>query len=107
MLSVPATTPRSWPCPRGPGGPATDVLVDVRHFRRDWASAATSGHRAAAQSLSDVNAMGGRATAVTVGLAAPADLGAWAAGPGRGLAEECAAGRRVVVGGDLTRSDSC
>ncbi len=85
---------------------STDVLVDGRHFRRDWASASDIGHRAAAQSLSDLNAMGGRATAVTVGLAAPADLDvAWLLELGTGLAEECALVGASVVGGDLTRSD--
>jgi len=85
----------------------TDVLVDGRHFRRDWASAADIGHRAAAQSLSDVNAMGGRASAVTVGLAAPADLdSAWALELSDGIAEECALVGASLVGGDLTRSDT-
>jgi thiamine-monophosphate kinase len=85
---------------------ATDVLVDARHFRRDWCSAADIGHRAAAQSLSDLNAMGGRATAVTVGVAAPADLDAgWLVDLAVGLAEECALVDASVVGGDLTRSD--
>ena len=74
---------------------STDLLVEGRHFRRDWAAAADIGHRAAAQNLSDLNAMGGRATALTVGLAAPADLpAAWALDFARGFAEECAAGRR-------------
>ena len=53
---------------------STDLMVEGRHFRRDWASAADVGHRAAAQNLSDINAMGGRATSLTIGLAAPADL---------------------------------
>src|SRR5215218_4906365 len=53
---------------------STDLMVEGRHFRRDWASATDVGHRAAAQNLSDINAMGGRATSLTVGLAAPADL---------------------------------
>ena len=92
-----------------PGGRAvisTDVLVDGRHFRRDWATASDIGHRAAAQSLSDLNAMGGRATAVTVGLAAPAELEvAWVLELAAGLAEECAQVGASVVGGDLTRSD--
>jgi thiamine-monophosphate kinase len=85
---------------------STDVLLDGRHFRRDWASASDIGHRAAGQSLSDLNAMGGRATAVTVGLAAPADLDVrWLLELGAGLAEECALVGASVVGGDLTRSD--
>ena len=85
---------------------ATDVLVDGRHFRRDWASATDIGHRAAAQSLSDLNAMGGRTSAVTVGLAAPADLElSWVLALADGLAEECALVDASVVGGDLTRSD--
>ena len=85
---------------------ATDVLVDARHFRRDWSSATDIGHRAAAQSLSDLNAMGGRTVAVTVGLAAPAHLEvSWVLGLADGLAEECAQVGASVVGGDLTRSD--
>ena len=50
---------------------STDLMVEGRHFRRDWAAAADVGHRAAAQNLSDINAMGGRATSLTIGLAAP------------------------------------
>jgi len=92
--------------PHGRALVCTDVLVDGRHFRRDWAGAADIGRRAAAQSLSDVNAMGGRATAVTVGLAAPPDLEvAWALEMADGIAEECALVGASLVGGDLTRSD--
>jgi len=85
---------------------STDLMVEGRHFRREWATAADVGHRAAAQNLSDINAMGGRATSLTVGLAAPADLPAqWALDFARGFAEECALVGASVVGGDLTRSD--
>ncbi len=85
---------------------STDLVVEGRHFRRDWASAEDVGHRAAAQNLSDVNAMGGRAHSLTIGLAAPADLPVqWALGFARGFAEECALVGASVVGGDLTRAD--
>ena len=85
---------------------STDLMVEGRHFRRDWASAADVGHRAAAQNLSDINAMGGRATSLTIGLAAPPDLpAAWALDFARGFAEECALVGASVVGGDLTRAD--
>ncbi len=92
-----------------PGGRvvvSTDVLVDTRHFRRDWASALDIGHKAAAQNLSDINAMGGRTTALTVGLAAPPDLpAAWALELADGIAEEAALVGASVVGGDVTRAD--
>lgn len=85
---------------------STDLMVEGRHFRRDWASASDVGHRAAAQNLSDINAMGGRATSLTIGLAAPADLpAAWALEFARGFADECALVGASIVGGDLTRSD--
>jgi thiamine-monophosphate kinase len=84
---------------------STDLMVEGRHFRRDWVSAADVGHRAAAQNLSDINAMGGRATSLTVGLAAPADLPAqWALDFARGFADECAKVGASVVGGDVTRA---
>jgi thiamine-monophosphate kinase len=85
---------------------STDVLVEGRHFRRDWASAADIGHRAAAANLSDVNAMGGRAHSLTIGLAAPRDLPAqWALEFAQGFAEECSLVGASVVGGDLTSAD--
>lgn len=85
---------------------STDLHVDTRHFRRDWATATEIGHRVAAANLSDLNAMGGRATALTVGLAAPADLPvAWALDLADGIAAECALVGASVVGGDLTSAD--
>jgi len=84
---------------------STDLMVEGRHFRRDWASAQDVGHRAAAQNLSDINAMGGRATSLTIGLAAPEDLPVqWALDFARGFADECALVGATVVGGDLTRA---
>jgi thiamine-monophosphate kinase len=92
-----------------PGGRvvvSTDVLVEGRHFRRDWAEALDIGHRVAAANLSDVNAMGGRAVALTVGLGAPPDLPVgWALDLARGIAEESTLVGASVVGGDLTSAD--
>lgn len=85
---------------------STDLMVEGRHFRRDWVSAEDVGHRAAAQNLSDINAMGGTAHSLTIGLAAPPDLPAqWALDFARGFAAECAEVGACVVGGDLTRAD--
>ena len=85
---------------------STDLMVEGRHFRRDWVPAEDVGHRAAAQNLSDINAMGGRAHSLTVGLAAPSDLPvAWALDFARGFAAECELVGASVVGGDITRAD--
>ncbi|HEU5042647.1 MAG TPA: thiamine-phosphate kinase [Nocardioidaceae bacterium] len=93
--------------PEGQVVVSSDVLVEGRHFRRDWADAADIGHKAAAQNLSDINAMGGRATALTVSLAAPTDLPvAWALELAQGIADEAALVGASVVGGDLTAADS-
>src|SRR4051794_32448207 len=89
--------------PRGHVVVSTDLLVEGRHFRREWAEAKDIGRRAAAQNLSDINAMGGRATALTVGLALPRDLPAqWVIDLADGLAEEAALVGASIVGGDLT-----
>ena len=37
---------------------STDMLVEGRHFRRDWSTGADIGARAAAQNLIDVAVMG-------------------------------------------------
>lgn len=85
---------------------STDVMVEGRHFRRDWCSGEDVGHRAAAQNLSDINAMGGRARWLTIGLAAPPTLPAsWALDFARGFADEARLVGATVVGGDLTAAD--
>jgi thiamine-monophosphate kinase len=85
---------------------STDLLVEGRHFRRDWSSAHDIGRKAAACNLSDINAMGGVATALTVGFGAPADLPvSWALEMTRGFEVECAHVGAHIVGGDVTASD--
>ena len=70
--------------PKGHVVVSTDLLVEGRHFRREWAAARTSAARRRPANLSDINAMGGTAHSLTVGLAAPADLpGAVGARPRR------------------------
>jgi thiamine-monophosphate kinase len=76
----------------------TDVLVEGRHFRRDWSSAEDVGHKAAAANLADVAAMGGVTTALLVGLACPPDTPTtWLEGVGR------RPGRRVRAAGSGRR----
>ncbi|WP_203779995.1 thiamine-phosphate kinase [Paractinoplanes rishiriensis] len=84
---------------------STDVLVEGRHFRRDWAGAAEIGRRAAAANLADIVAMGADPTALLVALCAPTDLDvAWAEELAEGLAAETALVGAGVVGGDVSAS---
>ncbi len=89
--------------PKGHVVVSTDLLVEGRHFKREWATARDIGRKAAASNLSDVNAMGGTAHSLTVGLGAPAGLPVrWALDLAEGIAEEAALVGASVVGGDLT-----
>ena len=84
----------------------TDVLVEGVHFRLDWSSGYDVGRKAAAASLADVAAMGGSATSLLVGLAAPPDVPvAWATDLADGLRDEADVVGAVVVGGDTVSSD--
>jgi thiamine-monophosphate kinase len=83
----------------------TDVLVEGRHFRRDWSSAEDIGHKAAAANLADVAAMGAVPTALLVGVACPEDTPTtWLEGVATGLARECWPMGAAVVGGDTVAS---
>jgi thiamine-monophosphate kinase len=80
-----------------------DLLVEGRHFRRDWSSGYQIGRKAAAQNLADIAAMGARPTALLVGLSAPGDLEvSWAVDLAAGLADESALVEASVAGGDTT-----
>jgi thiamine-monophosphate kinase len=84
----------------------TDLLLEGRHFRRDWSSAYDIGRKAAAQNLADVAAMGAFPGSLVVGLGLPADLPvAWLDGLVDGLREECEVVGASVAGGDVTRCD--
>jgi thiamine-monophosphate kinase len=85
---------------------STDLLVENRHFRRDWSTANDVGHKAAARSFADIAAMGAVPTALLVGLATPGELGVdWVDGLVAGLREECGEVGAAIVGGDVTAAD--
>jgi thiamine-monophosphate kinase len=52
----------------------TDFTLEGRHFRRDWHSPESSGHRALTRGLSDLAAMGARPLAAFLSLALPAEM---------------------------------
>lgn len=88
-------------CPDGRVVATTDVLVEGTHFRLDWSSPYEAGRRAAAANLADVAAMGGRATALLIGLVASPDLTITdAEALTDGLRDEAAQVGAAVIGGD-------
>src|ERR1700761_8960010 len=84
----------------------TDLLVENRHFRRDWSTGNDVGHKAAARNFADIAAMGAVPTALLVGLAMPGTLElTWVDGLMAGLREECGEVGAAVVGGDVTAAE--
>jgi thiamine-monophosphate kinase len=85
---------------------STDLLIENRHFRRDWSSANDIGHKAAARNFADIVAMGAVPTALLVGFAGPGTLDVeWVDGLVTGMREECGEVGASVVGGDITAAD--
>jgi thiamine-monophosphate kinase len=85
---------------------STDLLIEGRHFRRDWSGGYDVGRKAAAANLADIAAMGAVPTSLLVGLACPPDLPLdWTDALTDGLRDECARLGASVVGGDVSRAD--
>lgn len=89
----------------GPVLSSIDVLVENVHFKRAWSDAEHVGRKSVAVNVADIEAMGGRAVAVTVGLSVPGALPAtWVTDFSRGLRAECETAGVRLVGGDVTGS---
>src|SRR5271154_5924162 len=52
----------------------TDFTLEGRHFRRDWHTAESAGHRTLARGLSDLAAMGARPLAAFLSLGFPRNM---------------------------------
>lgn len=86
---------------------STDILLEGRHFRRDWSTAYDVGRKAAAQNLADIAAMGAVPTALLLGLVVPAELPVtWPAELMDGINDECRVASAAVAGGDVVRGDT-
>jgi thiamine-monophosphate kinase len=90
----------------------TDFSLEGRHFRRNWHTAESAGHRTLARGLSDLAAMGAKPLAAFLSLALPPEMLRSAAGRRwldgflaglRGLAAEFAV---PLAGGDTSESPS-
>jgi thiamine-monophosphate kinase len=87
----------------------TDFSLEGRHFRRDWHSATSAGHRTLARGLSDLAAMGAKPLAAFLSLALPKSAARntrWLDGFLDGLLALAAAHNIPLAGGDTSESPS-
>lgn len=91
----------------------TDLSLENVHFRRDWHSPRSVGHRCLARGLSDLAAMGARPEAAFLSLALPVELTgyhdgssyhSWMQGFFDGLTALAERYRVPLAGGDLAKS---
>lgn len=81
---------------------STDMLVERRHFRLDWATPHQIGRKAIAQNAADIEAMGGRAAAFVVSFGAPSETPTEAAVElSDGMWDEARRCGGGIAGGDL------
>jgi len=83
----------------------TDFTLEDIHFRRDWHSPESVGHRCLTRGLSDIGAMGGEPVAAFLSLALPRDLPeAWVRRFIRSLASLAERHGVQLAGGDTAES---
>lgn len=85
----------------------TDFSLEGVHFRRNWHSPESIGHRCLARGLSDIAAMGGEPLTAFLSLALPAKMSqAWVDGFQRGLLRLARQFKVTLAGGDTASSRS-
>ena len=83
----------------------TDFTLEGIHFRRDWHTAESVGHRCLARGLSDIAAMGGEPVAAFLSLALPRDLPqSWVGRFARSLISLAERYGVTLAGGDTAES---
>lgn len=83
----------------------TDMLVEGRHFRLDWATPHEVGRKAIAQNAADIEAMGAAVTGFVVAVGAPSDTPASRLDAlADGMWDEAQRVGSGIVGGDLVAS---
>src|SRR6185312_5871016 len=84
---------------------STDFSLEGVHFRREWHSPESVGHRCLARGLSDVAAMGAKPVAAFLSMALPKELvGAWSERFLDGLLALADRYKVPLAGGDTARS---
>lgn len=85
----------------------TDMLAENIDFRREWTTPRQLGRKSLSVNLSDLAAMGARPRFYTVSLGLPPGIsGRWIAEFYRGLTEQGDAHAALLIGGDLSGSES-
>ena len=90
-------------------GGTTDLCLEGRHWRRDWNTPESAGHRTLARGLSDLAAMGARSVTAFLSLALPAETArdtAWVDRFLDGLLLLAARHGVPLAGGDTSESPS-
>ncbi len=83
----------------------TDILVRDRHFSFEFSTPYEVGQKAVAQNFADIQAMGGRPTAILLGIATPGDVALSAIGDiARGIHDAAGPWGSEIVGGDVVMS---
>lgn len=83
----------------------TDFSLEGRHFRRDWHTPQSAGHRCLARGLSDLAAMGAQPIAAFLSLALPAGYGlTWVDGFLDGLFALADVCKVQLAGGDTAQA---
>ncbi len=83
----------------------TDFTLEGIHFRRDWHSAESVGHRCLVRGLSDIAAMGGEPVAAFLSLALPRELAqSWVGRFARSLISLAERYSVTLAGGDTAES---
>jgi thiamine-monophosphate kinase len=83
------------------------MLIEGRHFRREWSPPRDIGGKAAARNLADIAAMGARPTALLVSFAGPGDLEVdWVLDLVAGIGDEASTAGAAVAGGDTSSADA-
>ncbi len=87
----------------------TDFSLEGRHFRRDWHSPESIGHRTLARGLSDLASMGAKPLSAFLSLALPSGVAKetrWVVGFLDGLLGLATASNVPLAGGDLSEAPS-
>ncbi len=83
----------------------TDLSLEGRHFRRDWHTAESAGHRCLARGLSDVAAMGAKPLGAFLSLALPREYDLdWVDGFLVGFVELAKRWEVQLAGGDTAQA---